>query len=170
MSSTIRPNVTAMIPADRIHFNDDGTAWWVMDEAPHRGLNAIDRPCDTCGGSMYVWPEGSSFRSNTPCPDCDGTGRHTFTIEVENDTYLIDPSFTYRVSVVLGMVLPIYGEDDMGDRLPQEWMPHITINSFNAAQQWWRNPKCPDEWANDGITLPPAAKPGMWAVKLEVRL
>jgi len=157
-----------MIPADRIHFNDDGTAWLVEEALPDSpsGWPATrnDRPCDTCGGSMYVWPEGSSFRSNTPCPDCDGTGRHTFTIEVENDTYLIDPSFTYRVSVAPGMVLPIVSTGGayltssaivLADEGPVGSAVIVRISG-------------PLVTYHEIVTLPPAAKPGMWAVKLNV--
>ena len=41
---------------------------------PHVG--AANRQCDTCDG--VGWPGFAMFA----CPDCDGTGRHTFTVEV----------------------------------------------------------------------------------------
>ena len=70
-----------MIPADYWLDNGDGTAWIVFAEGSvfdqhFTGIRGDDRPCDTCDGGGYPNHELPI------CPDCDGTGRHTFTVEV----------------------------------------------------------------------------------------
>jgi len=162
-----------MIPADHIHFNDNGTAWWVL----HRAYEAVgfskrfDRPCDTCvswGG------RGMSFKN---CRDCDGTGRHTFTIEVEpsnlgeslpgrTDLYPPDelPS-QFRVSVAPGMVLRIIS---MSAACADDAPPLPFIISPVRRGEATVIAGYPDADHETVITLPPDAKPGMWAVKLNV--
>jgi hypothetical protein len=166
-----------MIPHDRIHFNDDGTAWLVEEALPDSpsGWPATrnDYPCDTCvswGG------RGMSFKN---CRDCDGTGRHTFEIEVaceacgdRHDIPIGNSSggATYRVSVVPGMVLPIHDHDNLLDgdtALDHDWQPHITV-SADQALLCVRDARYTDDWDERAITLPPAAKPNMRAVKLRV--
>ena len=135
-----------MIHADHISFNADGTAWLVVaaNPAEYGWAVALDRPCDTCDGTATApTPEV------LPCPDCID-GRHTWRLLV-HDTER--PSLL--VSVIPGMVLPIY---DGHETRP---VGHIWINSDG------------DAWLHDinesyVIALPPAAAPGMWAVKLNV--
>jgi hypothetical protein len=156
-----------MIPASHWHDNGDGTAWRIMDHDYREGPGLDpDRPCDTCGGQTRY--EGDNFH----CPDCSGTGRHTFTVEVETFTVFdasdggrgirYEPS-THRVSVVPGgMVLPIV--DDVGP-VPSE--THIRITGGGIA--WLAERIEGGGWRHTEITLPPAAAPGMWAVKLAVQ-
>ena len=140
-----------MIPSDRWHDNGDGTAWLVVagDPGEYSRMHDNDRPCDHCDGE----PEG----------DCDCiNGRHTFNAEVScieqhrADTLTIcEHEHTHRVSVVEGMVLPI---DETGI-----WpCRHGFITMTRDGEFWLLN----QHTLNEPITLPPAAKPGMWAVKL----
>jgi hypothetical protein len=163
-----------MIPADHFGPTVNGEAWWVMDEAPHSGLNAIDRPCDTCDGSglrVASSPDGREvYHGPGLCPDCDGTGRHTFDIEVaceacgdRHDIPIGNSSggATYRVSVVLGMVLPIV---DVVDECPEH--SHLCVFYDRRTNRW----SFSDDTKLDPVTaLPPDAKPGMWAVKVAVK-
>jgi hypothetical protein len=75
-----------MIPANHISFNDDGSEAWVVYATGYEAdvCKLLDRPCDTCGGNWqdYMEPLDRDGSVVSPCPDCDGTGRHTFTIEV----------------------------------------------------------------------------------------
>lgn len=114
-----------MIPVDRINFTGDGHAWFVTGT---RGGSleaaALDRPCDTCGGTGTVHCPGPSVKPQTQmqrnaaglvmgrdycygmhmghdCPDCID-GRHTFDIEVGEGERC--HSTVHRVSVVPGMV------------------------------------------------------------------
>jgi hypothetical protein len=165
-----------MIPADSITFNDDGTAWWVVRKCPEPrgqqsmhtdcnvGATILDQPCDTCGGEGVV-DDLDNDGAVVTCEWCDGTGRHTFEIEVEcqwntramNDAFpefpKMDSPRILRVHVL--DALPIYGG------YKTRPVGHIWINSDGDA---WHH----DVNESKIVTLPPAAKPGMWAVKLEV--
>jgi hypothetical protein len=86
------------IPADRIAIDGD-TAWFIPQRCPETrapqgahwgqgnpciyGVRALDRPCDTCDGSGTCFHGGPDVLPR--CPDCDGTGRRTFTLDVEVD-------------------------------------------------------------------------------------
>jgi hypothetical protein len=154
-----------VIPASHISFNNDGTAWYVFSESAKWWADIKDRPCDTCLGTklrVVSSPDGSEvYHGPGPCPDCNGTGRHTFTIEVawqtEVDAY---ESQSYRVSVIPGMVLPIVD----GDQCPEN--PHVAMNPDGTS--WHCNGTPYDGDRQAMVTLPPAAKAGMWAVKLKI--
>jgi hypothetical protein len=164
MSSMIVPPRT---PTDHISFNDDGTAWWALgswtlDDSPP--VKHLDRPCGSCGGSGYVSDE---MVIDAPCPDCDSTGRHTFTVEVEQlcDTLanaLRCDLITFRVSVVPGMVLPIV---DNSNDWEHGHIDHIDMMDETAILRTNTEGFCQD---GEIITLPPAAKPGTCAVQLQV--
>jgi hypothetical protein len=71
-----------MIAADHIAIDGD-TAWWIPHPKPGvpsgmkpHVVNLLNRPCDTCFDE--VWHAGMS-EPFEDCPDCDGTGRLTFT-------------------------------------------------------------------------------------------
>jgi len=146
-----------MIPASALHDNGDGTAWLACQPISARAENDAawwrqrDRPCDTCSDEWF------SYR----CHACSGTGRHTFEIEVNTNEWssVIQGTKVYihRCSVVPGTVLPIVEEPWSG------WCDPSVITLMRRADgdrgmigNWKR------------ITLPPAAAPGMWCVKLQV--
>jgi DnaJ-class molecular chaperone len=120
-----------MIPRTHIEFNDDHTEAWVVVEQTDSGwlsgLMGADGPCDTCDGASVLRDEEHDDAGRVVgvvwehCPDCDGTGRHTFTIDIECPVLTFEGSAihdhpdvnpcpvcsgvtTYRVSVVPGMV------------------------------------------------------------------
>jgi hypothetical protein len=161
-----------MIPADHISFNDDGTEAWVVLNGAVAAVNGTtpwhgyDRPCDH---PYYNEETGSCVWENVPRGCIDG--RHTFTIEVEfvcvddghADGYecpadCTGRSFaTYRVSVIPGMVLEIQPRNNVTG--PQQIVP-------SGTGKWWL---WSDYRMGETIAdLPPAAAPGMWAVKLKV--
>jgi hypothetical protein len=163
-----------MTPATHIRFNDAHTEAWMLapDFASFMVYRQIDRQCDMCYG-------------RGTCVLCDGTGRHTFTIDIECPVLAFEGSAvhdhpdvnpcpvcsgvtTYRVSVVPGMVLPIVAWD--------EQKQIATLDHF-IATGWKQNPEWAVEYRRGAhigrqqkpITLPSAATPGKhWAVKLEV--
>jgi hypothetical protein len=167
-----------MIPADHFFDNGDGTAWLVDAETETSTTRIdlyrhLDRPCDGCSDH---WGEDDDEWDPSRCPDCSGTGRHTFTVEVE---YEVVDSWTttgpnntaakhwdgkfkkephvLRVSVVPGMVLEIVnGLNDLPER--------SCIWTSSEGTFWLMH-----EGEASIITLPPAAAPGMWAVKLAVQ-
>jgi hypothetical protein len=152
-----------MIPADHWHDNGDGTAWWVVKPPLHGpGMwQRLDRPCDTCDGEGVEFA-GDEDDIGDACPACDGTGRHAFTVGVAsyrfnggNPGWFVQD--TLRVSVVPGMVLPIWAASHAdgvhGPHICIQPGPRFTVHTW-------------DGW--EPATLPPAAAPGMHAVLLAV--
>jgi hypothetical protein len=173
------------IPASSIHFNGDGTAWWVLandawigDRSAGALLSDNDRPCVTCGGSgeAMLTNLGWAFRDDHEhnCPDCDGTGRPAFTVEVPTATaaqvlagpYIPGPR-SLRVSIREGMVLPIKGGKPNTPMWQEgERLIHMMKNSafvIRARGGGWLA-----KGVEQVITLPPDARPGMWAVLLDI--
>jgi len=91
-----------MIPASHIKFSDDRkTAWVVFDDDDNERLarssrafiSDLDRPCSTCGGRGEVVVSGGYYTADDwpipvrygPCPDCHGSGRPCFEIEVRTE-------------------------------------------------------------------------------------
>lgn len=168
--------MVTVIAADHITFDDD-TAWLVTegnDNHPPTYWAKFNRPCDTCDGTgfdladvsrhLVEMSNGQPAREVSRCSGCNGTGRHTFDIEVGYDG-IIRPHahrFRYRVSIVEGMVLPIYGEDAEQYNYGR-WIETLDDDAF---QFWWDEEQ--QRHRSDHVTLPSAAKPGMWAVLLRV--
>ena len=159
-----------MIPADNFLLSDDGTtAAVVFGGVPGWtpiGWEADNRPCVVCKGL------GRDIADLvTPCPDCDGTGRHTFDIEAWLcDVYdcakciggvhkRID---TFRVHVI--DVLPIV-EMSLGDRYPNPAPDRFAYVSRPGAL---RVVDLREQSDTHSGKAPPAAQPGMWAVLLDV--
>jgi hypothetical protein len=181
-----------MTVADHIHFNDDGTAWWVVRKCPEPrgqqsmhtdcnvGATILDQPCDTCGGEGVV-DDLDNDGAVVTCEWCDGTGRHTFTVEVECRSAYHEPTArrvhgechyckygirTHHVSVVPGMVLPITEDTDV---VPKHDPHIIQFDGRCGGEPFVEFVPCNGRGlTDDPIALPPAARPGMWAVKLEV--
>jgi len=161
-----------MIPADNFLLSDDGTtALWVNDAPGAANTTTLNRPCETTYDDLQERFGDPYVR----CPDCDGTGRHTFNIEVECG-HFDDPESptiscwnceagkrTYRVHVI--DVLPIVDTTGLhqGEQLPppdhacaiSTYSPRV-FNVGSKAAGW------------EPITLPPDAAPGQWLVRLAV--
>lgn len=160
-----------MIAAD--HFLLDGDHAWLVITQTQMEMESWhyhDSPCFNCEGQH----DGTR---DTYCPDCID-GRHTFDIEVEHPgpegAHIASTDGTYRrvlrVHVVPGMVLRLTA-------FPMLIGSHIS--QFGDEWTYW---PCTDDEPmivdtpgglqfTDNfhfVTLPPAAKPGMWAVKLAV--
>jgi len=172
-----------MIPADSFLLSDDGTtALVVFGGVPGWtpiGWEADNRPCVVCKGL------GRDIADLvTPCPDCDGTGRHTFTIEVECTGKLVEvtdngrfglscdggcgkeyPWGTLTFTVHVLDVLPIVNE--AGSKgIPGRVITHNVMTGLGGTvvRTWlWDGLE-----AREPITLPPAAQPGQWLVRLAV--
>ena len=102
-----------MIGVDQIEFSDDGTAlvvfWPNEDDEQLAVYRVADRPCDTCDGSgeqdWIIDNGGRPGNYPTPCPDCFGSGRLCFEIEVEGEWEpRMTEDRTLIVSVQPGMV------------------------------------------------------------------
>jgi hypothetical protein len=151
---------------------DDTTAWWVIDLKTAWRRKHDNRPCDTCDGrkgtSGIIPYEYARYR--TPCPDCHGTGRHCFTLDVEGECMSIANGRLRRydgfaISVHVVEVLEIVERDgsiDMAGRLVTHHVTTGLMGSSVTTSIW------------DGrehlkiITLPADAAPGMYAVRLAV--
>ena len=68
-----------MISAD--HIAIDGSTAWALDDKDRWWHVNLDRPCDTCDGTGHGEDSGG-IGGRATCTDCDGTGRHTFTLDV----------------------------------------------------------------------------------------
>lgn len=152
-----------MIPADHITI-DKGTAWCAFKlDGPDRlaWWKYVDRPCDTCGGQDVRTLNATGWHDH--CTDCGGTGRHTFEIEVPGNVFgwggkRGDEPHTLRVSVVPGVVLPIVDSANSHD-VPDDC---IDLRSGGITKH-----RCGPVW-EPVDDFPPAAKPGMWVVRLAV--
>ena len=166
MSSTLAPRPASILP-DHIAFTDDGHAWWVG--APSTYLLDLVRPCDFCPTWFHGGNDGSSPLGKR-CPDCGGSGRHVFTIEVDclcasyvDGPYKSGPCggtgfVRHRVSVVPGEVMPIYDTDNRGAH------PLAIVSAPSGFFRLDRD-SSDDDYR---VELPAAAEPGMWAVKLRI--
>jgi hypothetical protein len=149
--------------------NADGTEAWLVREAWEVDPDHdADRPCDRCFGEGVILVVN---QGEEPCGVCNGTGRHPFDIEVAVEHtgtgWIAD---RHRVSVIPGMVLPIVKRHPISH--------YSTLAEGETTRVILRSLPAPGgvvvEYTNhsgavvDDLTLPPAAKPGMWAVKLHV--
>jgi hypothetical protein len=94
--------------------NGDGTAWVLRRGCPderagsaahtncHLWGKLLDRPCGTCGGRVEVYRQPYEDGPEM-CPDCDGTGRHTFEVIAAVPHW----GTLHRVHVEPDMILPI---------------------------------------------------------------
>jgi hypothetical protein len=156
---------------------DGATAWLVVecppDSAPARWEQA-DKQCDTCGGCGEVADE--SLTLGVACPDCDGTGRHTFTLDVEcvlpmcvngqrgywqdgHPCGYCNATGTSHLSVHVVEVLPIYGKTQ----------PPTEVRRFIAK---WRETEWViadrDAYTGQAVNMPTDAANDVWAVRLAV--
>ncbi len=157
--------MTQLIHHDHITITDN-TALLVVSEneaVDAYGPKWANRPCDTCDGCKHLCVDGVN---NIRCPDCVN-GRHTFTVEVDygsGNTYggrtRGEPwGVEFRVHVI--DVLPIVDETDV--------LNGVTVPAHHVIMRY-----SGEAWAVVGtspperITLPSAAEPGMWLVRLAV--
>jgi hypothetical protein len=151
-----------------------------LTDADVDAILASDEPATVLGPRYGVNPDhirrirrGDRRTKKATCPDCDGTGRHTFTVEVEasaaDQAAGLATVDVFRVSVVPGMVLPIYGEDEPDENIADG--QNFVIYNYGVGDfdlfMW--SPSIHFWICEQSITLPSAAAPGMWAVKLVVR-
>jgi hypothetical protein len=144
---------------------DGNTAWWVR--VFNGAADAYNRPCDTCdtydGLGCIGFPDGY----DDPCPDCHGTGRHTFTLDVRepcrSDVDRWNDIKTLSVHVV--EVLPIIEWDTVDLGLPHP-VPCMTIDPHGNALE--ADEAGVDWFKAHDRTLPPDAAPGMFAVRLAI--
>jgi hypothetical protein len=179
----------SIIPSAAITI-DGPTAWLVVRN--HDGWfweTDHNRPCDTCDGrkgtSGIIPYEYARYR--TPCPDCHGTGRFTFTLDVECDDSIhlpfvpdladddpwyvpgdrecrqCDESGTYQLSVHVGEVLPIHGATE-------HWpdATHLSLDEGNRTVWLWTWTGQGFDFTRDYCTLSADAASGMYAVRLAI--
>jgi hypothetical protein len=149
---------------------DGDTAWLVVPLSGYHPNVATtythyNRPCDRCHGCGRMLEDDAS---RPTCPDCHGTGQHTFTIDVEGECMSIANGRLRRydgfaISVHVVAVLPIHGATG-------HWpdATHLSLDEGNRTVWLWT-------WTGQGFdftrhycTLPADAAPGMFAVRLAV--
>jgi hypothetical protein len=171
---------------------DGPTAWLVVecppDSAPARWEQA-DKQCDTCNGVGWLtWTYLTKPGTKTfDCTDCHGTGRFTFTLDVECDDSIhlpfvpdladddpwyvpgdrecrqCDESGTYQLSVHVGEVLPIHGATE-------HWpdATHLSLDEGNRTVWLWTWTGQGFDFTRDYCTLSADAASGMYAVRLAI--
>lgn len=152
---------------------------------PPAAIVALDKACERCGGRGFQIGGGRITNQAVKCPDCID-GRHTFEITVpcgycgwdtsrppgmipesSGGTYLCSNgcgtgTVTRRVSIVPGMVLPIIENSN-------DWQHgHIDHIDWMGGHAVRRTPTYGFTEDTEDITLPPAAKPGMFVMQLKV--
>jgi hypothetical protein len=173
---------------------DGPTAWLVVecppDSAPARWEQA-DKQCDTCNGVGWLtWTYLTKPGTKTfDCTDCHGTGRFTFTLDVECDDSIhlpfvpdladddpwyvpgdrecrqCDESGTYQLSVHVVEVLPIVDGDLVG--VPRPVIHSYPVIAAGKVVTWYYLYAVNGE--DDGhLTLPDDAAPDKYAVRLAV--
>jgi hypothetical protein len=173
------------IAATAITINGD-TAWLVVPLSGYHPNVATtythyNRPCDRCHGTGRMLEDDAS---RPTCPDCYGTGRHTFTIDVRcdlceghgafMDVSPMKPCSSCRgagvttLTVHVVEVLPIYAEDVPDEQVP-DGQSHIVYNEgvgeFDLLN--WSDEL--GHWRCDGtIPLSADAAPGKYVVRMAV--
>ena len=149
----------------------DGDAAWVTfwpneNDEQLATWRVAHRQCDHCiNGEYPIWDRNDD---EIECPDCDGSGRHTFDIEVECSCEASDEWCQHgwtdglRVSVV--EVLPVVEWDGQPegiaclDTLGNVWYPDIDREGE------------PVHYLEDHAVLPESAAPGKYVVRLRVKV
>jgi hypothetical protein len=154
--------MTVTIPASSITI-DGPRAWWVVPEDELPQIPHL--PCDNCFGRG--WGRNLFADVDTQCPECYGTGRHTFEIHVEDleaAPIHIGPRMTttYRVHVV--RVLPIV------DPPPNKYPTHdfVRYPAHPARYEWTGAPGIHSWKCHGGVELPADAEPGKYVVEMEI--
>jgi hypothetical protein len=155
--------------------NETDTAWLVAEG--HTSFH--DRPCDTCRGRKDFHPTYGDHSKCPPklcqyfgigCPDCDGTGRHTFTLDVDTNVGwrgIEDgpPNLPDIFTVHVVQVLPIVEWDTVDLGLPHA-VPCMTIDPHgNGLEVTERDAH---DYFGINRTLPASAAPGKYAVQLAI--
>jgi hypothetical protein len=160
------------IPASNIKINDDAL-WLVLPDPLTKTVcfNSIigsqydvlqDRLCDTCHGDgletkkVFDWESGQFVTARkTPCPDCDGTGRYKFILDVQEPCRCSAEcgdieSYSVHVVEVLGL---------------------LVAGQFVEESDWWfEEPNVLRHFSDESndVYLPTATVPGMYVIKLSI--
>ena len=150
-----------IVPADRILIDGD-TGWLVIDgivdEAWYQALN---RPCDACGGRVQMYWDHDPDLPMGKCISCID-GRHTFDLEVErSDGRLLNFG---RAAII--EVLPIREWQSVLDPPTGRWLALNRVDGDRYSIQDCDGYGITTTPSN--ITLPSAAAPGMFAVRLKI--
>jgi hypothetical protein len=152
-----------MIPQSAIHFNPDGTAWSVGDDLDKLIFDLFDLAVQLIPRKRNELAvlAGAAWTVEV---ECTGTLQPNDQGGLTCDGGCADAypwgTVSYRVSVVPGMVLPIVA---WGQR--REIEPPYLVTQLPPPMAIYVDA---DRIARATVTLPPDAKPGMWAVKLQV--
>jgi hypothetical protein len=156
------------IPSPAITIDHEAaTAWLVDTPGMSVGWELRNRPCDTCDGAGS---EGPNMHEplGWECPDCDGTGRRTFTLDVAApfipycDVYIEPTTITVHVVAVLPIVDCVGAFADFTDYNPQPavlFHPNVYGIPPRVLHVGGRL---------ESISLPDSAATGMWAVELVI--
>jgi hypothetical protein len=166
----------SIIPSTAITI-DGTTAWLVGPDYTPAFIATLNRPCDTCdtydGLGCIGFPDGY----DDPCPDCHGTGRHTFTLDVPclcmtlpgcNGPYKGGPcggTGTRHIAVHVVEVMPIVAWDTVDLGLPHP-VPCMTVDPHgNGLEVTERDAH---DYFGINRATPTDTDPGMFAVRLEI--
>lgn len=151
-----------MIDADHITFNDDGTAWWLPIDNEFGTDVLIDslRDDEESGESFPIEVECEHQNART-ISGVPGDGDDWQCDECGSDDGSPSYGLIHRVSVIPGMVLPIHALVSS-----RHTSSYIAQTGFTRSDRWFLIDRNADN--AELINLPPAARSGMFAVKLKV--
>ena len=152
---------------------DGPTAWLVGPDYTPAFIATLNRPCDTCCGTgahiLDELEDDRSFWKTEDCPACQGTGQHTFTLDVEGECMSIANGRLRRydgfaIAVHVVEVLPIH--DHCADYKPAD---HI-CRAWQDERWYWHRSDLGDRPTEEIVTLSADAAPGMSAVRMAVHI
>jgi hypothetical protein len=148
---------------------DGTTAWWIVDDEDHLP-QMWERPCDTCDGIGSQCLNGHDHADcpwTSQCRDCGGTGRHTFTLDVQCGDSIHLP-FVPDLTDDDPLYVPGDRECSQCDESGTRTITVHVVDVLELVESGWFYTVATRGGFSKPTTLPTSGAPGKYAVRLEV--